>query len=63
MKKGQAAQEDYRAVVMLCREKSRRAKAQLELSLASVVKNNKNAFIDTSTAKGGLQRISILYWM
>ncbi|KAK4827745.1 LOW QUALITY PROTEIN: hypothetical protein QYF61_021216 [Mycteria americana] len=34
-KKGQATQEDYRDVVRLCREKIRRAKAQLELNLAT----------------------------
>ena len=32
LKKGQATQEDYKDVVRLCREKIRRAKAQLDLS-------------------------------
>ncbi len=41
-KKGQATQEDYKDVVRLCREKIRRAKAQLELNLATVIKDNKN---------------------
>ncbi|KAK4823640.1 hypothetical protein QYF61_004561 [Mycteria americana] len=39
-KKGQAIQEDYKDVVRLCREKIRRAKAQLELNLATAVKDN-----------------------
>ncbi|KAK4826152.1 hypothetical protein QYF61_005725 [Mycteria americana] len=43
-KKGQATQEDYKAVVRLCREKIRRAKAQLELNLATAIKNNKKCF-------------------
>ncbi|KFQ22405.1 hypothetical protein N332_14875, partial [Mesitornis unicolor] len=43
-KKGQATQEAYRATVRLCREKIRRAKAQLELNLASAVKDNKKGF-------------------
>ncbi|KAF1618604.1 UNVERIFIED_CONTAM: putative RNA-directed DNA polymerase from transposon X-element, partial [Eudyptes robustus] len=43
-KKGQAAQEDYKDVVRLCREKTRKAKAQLELNLATAVKDNKKYF-------------------
>ncbi|KAK4822331.1 hypothetical protein QYF61_013030 [Mycteria americana] len=43
-KKGQAAQEDYKDVMTLCREKMRGAKAQLELNLASAVKDNKKCF-------------------
>ncbi|KAK4830657.1 hypothetical protein QYF61_012537 [Mycteria americana] len=43
-KKGQATQEDYKDVVRLCREKIRRAKAQLELSLATAIKDNKKCF-------------------
>jgi len=39
-KNGQATQEDYKDIVRLCREKVRRAKAQLELSLATAVKGN-----------------------
>ncbi|KAK4825574.1 LOW QUALITY PROTEIN: hypothetical protein QYF61_000573 [Mycteria americana] len=34
-KKGQATQEDYKGVARLCREKIRRAKAELELNLAA----------------------------
>jgi len=40
-KKGQATQEDYKDIMRLCREKVRRAKAQLELSLAIAIKDNK----------------------
>ncbi|KAK4806969.1 hypothetical protein QYF61_027336 [Mycteria americana] len=34
-KKGQATQEDYKGVARMCREKIRRAKAELELNLAT----------------------------
>ncbi|GAB0207710.1 hypothetical protein GRJ2_003236700 [Grus japonensis] len=44
-KKGQATQEDYKDIVRLCREKIRRAKAQLELNLATAVKDNKKMFL------------------
>ncbi|KAK4832568.1 hypothetical protein QYF61_024186 [Mycteria americana] len=43
-KKGQATQEDYKDVVRLCRDKMRRAKAQLEFNLATAVKDNKKCF-------------------
>ncbi|KAK4811142.1 LOW QUALITY PROTEIN: hypothetical protein QYF61_019773 [Mycteria americana] len=43
-KKGQATQEDYKDVVRLCREKIRRAKAQLEFNLATAIKDNKKCF-------------------
>ncbi|KAK4830584.1 hypothetical protein QYF61_011819 [Mycteria americana] len=39
-KKRQATQEDYKDVMSLCREKTRRAKAQLELNLATAMKDN-----------------------
>ena len=42
--KGQATQEDCKDVVRLYREKIRRAKAQLELNLATAVKDNKKCF-------------------
>jgi len=47
----------------LCREKIRRAKAQLELNLAIAVKDNKKYLCKYISTKGGLRRISILYWM
>uniref|UniRef100_A0A8C4TS77 RPTOR independent companion of MTOR complex 2 n=1 Tax=Falco tinnunculus TaxID=100819 RepID=A0A8C4TS77_FALTI len=40
-KQGQVSREDYRAVVHMCREKTLKAKAQLQWKLASVVLNNK----------------------
>ena len=43
-KSGQATSEDYRYVVKLCREKMRKAKAQLELSLATKAKVNSKCF-------------------
>ncbi|KAK4817892.1 LOW QUALITY PROTEIN: hypothetical protein QYF61_002061 [Mycteria americana] len=43
-KKGQATQEEYRDLVKSCREKIRKAKAQLELKLATVVRDNKKCF-------------------
>ncbi|KAK4813827.1 hypothetical protein QYF61_001831 [Mycteria americana] len=50
-KKGQATQEDYKGVARLCREKSRRAKAELELSLAAAVKDNKKHFFKYISSK------------
>ena len=43
-KSGQATYDDYRYVVKLCREKIRKAKAQLELNLATKVKDNNKYF-------------------
>ncbi|KAK4832555.1 LOW QUALITY PROTEIN: hypothetical protein QYF61_024055 [Mycteria americana] len=62
-KKGQTTREDYKDVVRLCREKIRRAKAQLELNVATAVKDNKTVSIKPLATKGGPRRISILYWM
>ena len=62
-KKRQETQEDYKDVVRLCREKIRRAKAQLELNLATAVKGSKNVSINIVATKGGLRRIAILYWV
>ncbi|KAK4816911.1 LOW QUALITY PROTEIN: hypothetical protein QYF61_024921 [Mycteria americana] len=47
-KKGQASQEDYKGVVRLCREKIRRAKAELELNLATA---NKKYFFKYISSK------------
>ncbi|KAK4824987.1 hypothetical protein QYF61_022513 [Mycteria americana] len=49
--KGQATQEDYKGVARLCREKIRRAKAELELSLAAAVKDNKKYFFKYISSK------------
>jgi len=43
-KKGQATQEDYKDVVRLCRDKIRRAKAQLELSMDIAKKDKEKCF-------------------
>jgi len=43
-KKGQATQEEHRGLVRSCREELRKAKAQLELRLATVVRHNKKCF-------------------
>jgi len=43
-KKGQATQEEYRGLVRLCRQETRKAKAQLEIRVATVVKENKKCF-------------------
>ena len=43
-KTGQATLEDYKDVARLCRDKIRKAKAHLELHLATAVKDNKKCF-------------------
>ncbi|KAK4830060.1 hypothetical protein QYF61_008398 [Mycteria americana] len=50
-KKGRATQEDYKGVTRLCREKIRRAKAELELNLAAAVKDNKKHFFKYISSK------------
>ncbi|KAF1534966.1 hypothetical protein FQV19_0007934, partial [Eudyptula minor] len=50
-KTGQATQEDYKDVMKLCREKIRRAKAHLELNLATAVKDNKKCFYNYISIK------------
>ncbi|KAK4823010.1 hypothetical protein QYF61_024812 [Mycteria americana] len=50
-KKGQATQEDCKGVARLCREKIRRAKAELELNLAAAVKDNKKYFFKYISSK------------
>ncbi|KAK4822009.1 hypothetical protein QYF61_006623 [Mycteria americana] len=50
-KKGRATQEDYKGVARLCREKIRRAKAELELNLVAAVKDNKNHFFKYISSK------------
>ena len=37
-------QEEYRGLVQSCREEIRKAKAQLELMLATVVRDNRKCF-------------------
>jgi len=43
-KKGQVTEEESRGLVKSCREEIRKAKAQLELRLATVVRKNKKCF-------------------
>jgi len=43
-KKGQVTQEEYRSLIRSCRGEIRKAKAQLELGLATVVRDNKKSF-------------------
>lgn len=43
-KRGQVTREDYKDVARLCRDKIRKAKAHLELSLATAIKDNKKGF-------------------
>ncbi|KAK4830361.1 hypothetical protein QYF61_010138 [Mycteria americana] len=50
-KKGRATQEDYKGAARLCREKIRRAKAELELNLAAAVKDNKKHFFKYISSK------------
>jgi len=45
-KNGQATQEEYRGLVMSCRGEIRKAKAQLELRLVTVVSDNKKYFYE-----------------
>jgi len=43
-KKGQATQEEYKGLIRSCREEIRKANAQLQLSLATVMRENKKCF-------------------
>jgi len=62
-KKGQVTQEEYRGLVRSCGEEIKKAKAQLDLSLATVVRDNIKNFTNTSTTKREPMRVSIPYWM
>ena len=50
-KNGRATRKEYKEVVKMCREKIRKAKAQLELNLASRVKKNKTLFYKYISSK------------
>ena len=43
-KQGCVSWDEYRAVVRVCRDRIRKAKAQMELNLARDVKDNKKGF-------------------
>ncbi|GAB0205688.1 mitochondrial enolase superfamily member 1 [Grus japonensis] len=50
-KKGEATWEEYRNVVRVCRDATRKAKAHLELKLARDVKDNKKGFFKYISSK------------
>lgn len=52
----------FKDIVRSCRKKIREAKAQLDINLATSIKDNKNIYINTLMAKGGSREMSILYW-
>ena len=56
-------QEEYKGLFRSCREEIRKAKAQLELRLATVVRDNKKCFYKYINNKSGPRRVSIPYWM
>jgi len=56
-------QEAYRDLIRSCREEMRKAKAQLELRVATVEGATKNVFTNTLTTKRGPRSVSIHYWM
>lgn len=49
--------------VKLCRQTTRRAKAQLQLNPATAIKDNKKVSTNTLPTKARLGRIFIFYWM
>lgn len=53
-KKEQAIWEDYRKIVIVGRDVTRKAKAHLELSLAEDIKDIKKGFTNVSAGKGRL---------
>jgi len=56
-------QAEYRGLVRSYTEQIRKAKAQLELRLATVVRDKKNVFTNTSTIKRGPRRVCVHYVM
>jgi len=50
-KEGQATWEEYRKVVRVCRDATRKAKVHLELNLARDVKDNKKGFFKYVSSK------------
>ena len=58
-KKGWATWGEYKEVVWISRQKIRKAKAQLELNQATVVKEKKNFFTNILTVREGLRRKSL----
>ena len=58
-RKGRRLKDEYRGLIRSCREEIRKAKAQLELRLPTVVGTTKNVFTSTLTTKRGPRRIYI----
>ena len=58
-KKGLATHSDYKEAVRLCRAEIRRSKAQLEITLASAIKDNKKCFYKYINSKRRPGRASI----
>ena len=59
-KQGQVTWEDYRVDVRHCREEIRTAKAQLELKLASTVKDKKGCFKYVNSKRQARNNIGLL---
>jgi len=51
LKEGQATWEEYRNIVRVCRDATRKAKVHLELNLARDVKDNKEGFFNYISSK------------
>lgn len=60
---GWATQEYYKDHMRLCREKRGRAKAKLELNLATSTKNNKKIYCKSISNKRRTKENLHLYWM
>jgi len=56
---GWATWGEYKEVVWISRQKIRKAKAQLELNQATLVKEKKNFFTNILTVREGLRRKSL----
>jgi len=56
-------QEKYRDLIRLCREEIRKTEAQLELRLATIVRDIKKCFYKYTNNKKDLRIVSIPYWM
>jgi len=55
-KQDQDLLRDYRAAICIFRDKTRKAKAHLEFTLASVVSKNKKGFIKCNNGKRGIRK-------
>lgn len=57
-RQGQALQEDYRAVVLICRGKTQKAKIQLKL--ASSVSDNEKGFLKYVNSKRSKENLGLI---